>query len=191
MHVNSLLGTHAPFFTSNTVKAWPYAQGKLCCLTRHHFQATPTSPTPVTRLLPVSPNLSRAYYLWSSVETWGSQVLPPLSFTACHRPYSGFLSGVYDLSFPNSSGLLPENRGSACITVNRCLSLNRTLLAIIVRSDLTKLRHSLYATACGFGRHSWLSTTHSHEPSQYRVGASSARVLPHEPALCLHIQKDN
>ena len=29
------------------------------------------------------------------------------------------------------------------------------------------------------------------EPSQDRVGASSAHVLPHEPALCLHIHKGN
>ena len=94
--------------------------------------------------------------------------------------------------FPDSSGFLPNTRGSACITANRCLSLNRTLSAIPVRSHLTKLHHSLYATACGFGRHPWPSTAHiSHGHSRYRVGASSARVLPHEPALCLHIQKGN
>jgi len=36
----------------------------------------------------------------------------------------------------------------------------------------------------------WVRPTNC-EPSRYRVGASSARVLPHEPALCLHIQKGN
>jgi hypothetical protein len=37
-----------------------------------------------------------------------------------------------------------------------------------------------------------LGTTHTPcEPSRDHVGASSARVLPHEPALCLHILKGN
>ena len=39
------------------------------------------------------------------------------------------------------------------------LSPNRTLPATSVRRCLTRLHHSLYATACGFGRHPRLGTT--------------------------------
>jgi hypothetical protein len=149
-------------------------------------------PTPVARILPVSPDLERAYPARRGVETLGPQVLPPLSFTACHWPYPGSPSGACALCFPDGSGLLPIIRGSACIPALRGLSLNRTLPATTVRSSFTKLHHSLYAAACGFGRHPWLGKTRSFcEPSRHRVGASSARVLPHELALCLHIQKGN
>ncbi len=110
-------------------------------------------------LLPVSPDLRPAYRSWSPAETLGSQVLPPLSFTACHWPYPGSPSGAFALFFPDGSGLLPKTRGSACISAQRSLSLNQTLPAISIRSPFTKLHHSLYATACGFGRHPWLSTT--------------------------------
>jgi hypothetical protein len=149
-------------------------------------------PTPVARILPVSPDLKRAYHARRVVETLGPQVLPPLSFTACRWPYPGSPSGAFALCFPDGSGLLPINRGSACIPALRGLSLNRTLPAITVQSSFTRLHHSLYATAYGFGRHPWLGKTRiSREPSRHRVRASSARVLPHEPALCLHIQKGN
>jgi hypothetical protein len=149
-------------------------------------------PTPITRLLPVSPDLRKAYHSWSPAETLGSQVLPPLSFTACHWPYPGSPSGAFALCFPDGSGLLPKNRGSACIPAQRGSSLNQTLPAITVRSSFTKLHHSLYAAACGFGKHPWLGKTRIYcEPSRHRVGASSARVLPHEPAPSLLIRKGN
>jgi len=37
-------------------------------------------PTPLTNILPVSPNLIPAYHSWSPAETLGSQVLPPVIF---------------------------------------------------------------------------------------------------------------
>ncbi len=98
-------------------------------------------PTPIARLLPVSPDLNHAYRSWSSAETLGSQILPPLSVTACHRPYSGSLSGAHALFFPVSLGLLPKYRGSAGIPTLQGLSLNRTLPVITVRSHLTMLHH--------------------------------------------------
>ena len=110
-------------------------------------------PTPVTPILPASPNLIGAYHRWSPVETLGSQVLPPLSFTACHWPYPGSPAGAYTLCFPAGIGLLPYKRGSAYIPTKSDLSLNRTLPAITVRHHVTWLHHSLYATACGFGKH--------------------------------------
>ena len=39
------------------------------------------------------------------------------------------------------------------------LSLYRTLSAIIVLRQFTKLHYSFYATACNFGKHPWLNTT--------------------------------
>jgi hypothetical protein len=110
-------------------------------------------PTPITAILPASPDLIAAYRRRSPAETLGSQVFPPLSVTACRWPYPGSLTGAYALFFPGSSGLLPKYRGSTCIPAMQGLSLNRTLPAIAVRSHLTRLHHSLNATACGFGKH--------------------------------------
>ncbi len=148
-------------------------------------------PTPITRFLPVSSDLMHTYRRWSPAETLGSQALPPLSVTACHRPYSGSLSGAYALCFPDSIGLVPHSRGSACIFASREVYPTIELSQLYpFNQSLTKLHRSLYATACGFGKHPWLGKTRiSCEPPRYRVGASSTRVLPHEPALCLHIQK--
>ena len=126
-------------------------QVMLSCLSS--LQGHSDFPTPIARILPVSSDLERAYHAWSSMETLGSQVLPPLSFTACRWPYPGSPPGAFALSFPDGSGLLPINRGSACIPPNAGLSLNRTLPAISVQSSFTKLHHSLYAAACGFDRH--------------------------------------
>lgn len=126
-------------------------QVMLSCLSS--LQGHSDFPTPVARILPVSLDLERAYHARSSMETLGSQVLPPLSFTACRWPYHGSPPGASTLYFPDGSGLLPINRGSACIPPMADLSLNQTLPAITVQSSFTKLHHSLYATACGFGRH--------------------------------------
>ena len=120
-------------------------------------------------LVPLFPN-----FLSSPAETLGSQVLPPLSFTACRWPSPGFPAGALALYFPADSGLLPFVRESACIPASRSLSLTRTLPAIAVRVEVTRLHHSLYATACGFGKHPWLGQNRIlNEPSLYRVGARS------------------
>ena len=57
---------------------------------------------------------------------------------------------------PADSGLLPNMRGSANIPTQSDLSLNQTLPAITVWRSVTRLHHSLYAAACGFGKHPWL-----------------------------------
>ena len=90
-------------------------------------------PTPITPILPVSSDLINAYYRRSTVETLGSQVLPPLSFTACRWPYPGSPAGALALYLPADTGLLPYDRGSACIPAVRGLSLTRTLPVISVR----------------------------------------------------------
>jgi len=132
-------------------------------------------PTPVTSNLPASPNLMLAYRRRSPAETLGPQVLPPLSFTTCHWPYPGSPAGASALCFPASTGLPPITRRSASSPSMTDLSLTRTLPATSVRFAVTRLHHSLYATACGFGWHPWLGKTRTLcEPSRYHVGASSA-----------------
>ncbi len=75
-----------------------------------------------------------------------------LSFSACRWPYSGFPVGACTLYFPTSIGLLSYRTRSAYSPDRRPgLSLYHTLPAISVWRKLTKLHHSLYATACGFG----------------------------------------
>ncbi len=90
-------------------------------------------PTPITSILPASPDLLAAYRRRSPAETLGSQVFPPLSVTACRRPYPGFPAGAHALCFPASSGLLPVNRGSAYIPALPGFSRSWTLPAIPVQ----------------------------------------------------------
>ncbi|MBT8356688.1 MAG: hypothetical protein KJO61_02850, partial [Deltaproteobacteria bacterium] len=56
-----------------------------------------------------------AYRRRRPAETLGSQVLPPLSVTACRWPYPGSLPGACALFYPGNSGLLPKFTGSARI----------------------------------------------------------------------------
>jgi hypothetical protein len=111
------------------------------------LQGHPDFPTSITHLLPVSPDLRKAYRSWSPAETLGSQVLPPLSFTACHWPYPGSPSGALTLCFPDGVGLLPINRGSACIPAQQGLSLSRTLPAIFVQPSIYEA--APFALRCG------------------------------------------
>lgn len=76
-------------------------------------------PTPVTNLLPLSPGLMLVWRGWSTAQTLGSQVLPPLSVTACHWPYPGSPSSAHALCFLDGAGLLPIYRGSAHIPAHR------------------------------------------------------------------------
>ena len=108
-------------------------------------------PTPVTPILPVSPSLIGAYRGRNPAETLGSQVLPPLSFTACRWPYPGSPAGAHALCFPAGSGLLPYGRGSACIPGLRGLSLTRTLPAIAVRVS----SHEAAPFALSYGLRFW------------------------------------
>ncbi len=148
-------------------------------------------PTPIASILPVSSNLIGAYHRRSPVETLGPQVLPPLSFTACRWPYPGSPAGAHTLCFPADTGLLPNYRGSARIFVyevypsiglSQLLLSNRHLRGCTIRF---MLRPAVLASTPDWVRPALCG------PSRYCVGASSARVLPHKPALCLLIQKGN
>jgi hypothetical protein len=164
-------------------------QVMLSCLSS--LQGHSDFPAPITTILPVSPGLIAAYCRWSPAETLGSQVLPPLSVTACRWPYPGSPPGACALCFPGNSGLLINFRGSARIPQCRvCPSIGLSQLSPsddILRGCTIRL---MLRPAVLAGTPDWVRPTNC-EPSRYRVGASSARVLPHEPALCLHIQKGN
>jgi len=182
-----------PFHTStylpNAVEVWPHAQSRFCCPARHHFKAIPTSLRP-------SHVSCRFHPTWNTLTAGGvlRRRWDLRSYLRSLSPHAvGLTPGPHQVLmpffFPDDSGLLLIIRGSACIPPQTDLSLNQTLPAMPVRSPFTRLHHSLYATACGFGKHPWLGKTRTTcEPSRYRVGASSARVLPHEPAPSLHIR---
>jgi len=134
-------------------------------------------PTPLTPILPVSPDLVSVYHRRSPAQTLGPQALPPLSFTACRWPYPGSPAGARALSLPASTGLLPVIRGSACIPALRGLSLTWTLPAIPAQVQFTRLHHLPYATACGFGRPPWLGMTRPYYGTSL-LGTVSGQVQP-------------
>ena len=117
-------------------------------------------PPPVARLLPVSSDL-RLSLPPPKYGGGGRTSGPRLRSLSPHA--AGLTPGSRQVlapsCFPAGTGL-PQNRsGSACIPKLSGLSRSRTLSAIPVRAYLTRLHHSLYATACGFGWHPGLSTT--------------------------------
>ena len=125
------------------------------------------SPNVHDRLLPVSSGLQVAdrrrsvvKHLTTLRKRRGLRFSLHVSVLACHRPYSGFLTGACSLSFPVNSGFPSRRRRSACIPPLAGFSRNRTLPAISVRSHFTKLHRSRDATACEFDEHPWPGTTH-------------------------------
>jgi len=128
-------------------------------------------------------------------ETVGPQAQHSYSFTAFIRPYPGSPTGAHALCFPVCNGLLHSRRRSACIL------LKQQVYPASGLSQLSPSRLSLRGCTIRFmlrpavlaGIPDWVKHTPAprHVPSRHRVGASSARVLPHEPAPSLHIQKGN
>ena len=115
------------------------------------------------------------------METQGSQVLPPISFTACHRPYPGSTASAYALCFLAVSGLLPYTRGSASIPTPSDSSPIRTLPAIPVRQNSRgctirfMLRPAVLASTPGWVRPAPILGTS-------RLGTLSGQVQP----VCHH-----
>ena len=146
-------------------------------------------PTPVTPLLPVSSGLTRAYHSRNSVETLGSQV--PHHYLSPHA--IGHTPGPLQVLTPFTSlqtlAFSKHREDQRVVRHRRIYPSPRTLPAILVRVSLTKLHHSLLS----YGLRLWPTPLAEHdpramhEPSRYRVGASSARMLPCEPAPSLHI----
>jgi len=137
-------------------------------------------PTPVARPLPVSSDLERAYHARSSMETLGSQVLPPLSFTACRWPYPGSPPGASTLCFPDGSGLLPITRGSACIPPIRRIYPSTRLSQLYPSSRHLRsctIRFMLRPAVLA-GTPDWVRPA----PSASRLGTVSGQVQP----VCYH-----
>ena len=44
-----------PYYKTDTIEVWPYAQTRLCCPCLHHFRATPTSLCPLQHLTELIP----------------------------------------------------------------------------------------------------------------------------------------
>ena len=151
--------SRCPHYSLHVVEVRLHAPRKLCCLSLHHFRAAPTPRPPVTsscQTQPACKRLTTDGVLPKDRSLWRRQGLrcpSRVSFTACHRPYSGFLTGACPLCFPVSIDLPLRRRGSASILSSTGLSRNRTLPVIPVRPHFTKLHRSRYATACGFGKH--------------------------------------
>jgi len=144
---------HTSTYLPNTVEVWPHAQSRLCCPARHHFKAIPTSLRP-------SHESCRFHPTWNVLTAGGvlRRRWDLRSYLRYLSPHAiGHTPGPHQVHlpffFPDDSGLLPVNRGSACIPPPADLSLNRTLPVMPVRSSFTRLHHSLYATACGFDKH--------------------------------------
>lgn len=137
----------------NMIEVRPYAQAGLCCPCRHHFRATPTSLHPSQGLAGFIP------------------LAPCLPYLEAIQRYRDLRSNTHTLS-PHATGLTPgppqvlmpfttlwalafsinvEDRRVSCLKAG--LSRIQTLPAISVQTELTRLHHSLYAAACGFGRH--------------------------------------
>jgi len=144
---------HTSTYLPNAVEVWPHARSRLCCPARHHFKAIPTSLRP-------SHESCRFHPTWNVLTAGGvlRRRWDLKSYLRYLSPHAiGHTPGPHQVHmpffFPDDSGLLPINRGSACIPAPRGLSLNQTLPVMPVRSSFTRLHHSLYATACGFGKH--------------------------------------
>lgn len=116
------------------------------------LQGRSDTPRPVASLLPVLSDLSRAYRRRSTTEAvglqvQGSSVFPriPLALPRVPDRFSCPFHPLSTLAFP----LNVEGRRVAHLAMG--LSRHRTLPAIPVRPDFTRLHHSLDATVCGFG----------------------------------------
>lgn len=132
---------------SDTVEAWPYAQGRFCCPARHHFRATPTSPQPVTPVLPVSPNLTCAYCRRIAAGTGGSQVRSPVLFPCMLPTLPRVLHRCRCSFLPCGHWPSPQTYGVGVYPAPAGLSRNWALPVILAQCELTRLHHSF--SYCG------------------------------------------
>ena len=142
-----------PYYKTDTIEVWPYAQTRLCCPCLHHFRATPTSLRPLQCLTELIPLVRCLLQVGVLQRRWDLR-----SYLRNLSPHAtGLTPGPPQVPIPFSSlrtmafSIVVEDRRVSCL--NAGLSRTRTLPAISVRGELTGLHHSLYAAACGFGRH--------------------------------------
>lgn len=149
-----------PFNADKRGRSRAARSGRVVLSRPSSLQGPSDIPPPVARILPVSSDL-RPSLPPPKYGGGGRTSGPRLRSLSPHA--DGLTPGSRQVRapsfFPAGTGL-PQNRsGSACIPSLSGLSRSRTLSAMPVRAYLTRLHHSLYATACGFGWHPGLSTT--------------------------------
>jgi hypothetical protein len=159
------------------------------------------SPNVHDRFLPVSSGLQAADRSWSVVKTYtpydpaetpGSQVRPFYHFLRvpmallrvpcrCVSPFASLQAAAFPLSVEGRRVACREQvcpaTGLSRQLPSGVISRSCTIRVILRPADLASIPDRV--GLC------------SSEPSRYCVGASSARVLPHEPALCLCPRKGN
>ena len=171
-------------YTLNAVEVWPHAQGKLCCLARHHFKATPTSLRPSPPSCRFHPTCWRLTAGGVLRRHWDLR-----SFLRYLSPHAdGLTPGPHQVFAPFTSLV---TLAFSLIIEDRRVSLRCRVYPSIGLSQLSPSDHILRGCtirlmlrpAALAGTPDWVKPAYSAS----RVGASSARVLPHEPALCLHI----
>ena len=111
-------------------------------------------PLPVTPFLPVLSDI-RLEPCFPSSEVDGGSRTSGLSLLSLSPHTDGITPGPQQVHLPFLSPVstaFPCNvEGRRVALLSEGLSLNRTLSAMPVRPDFTRLHHSLYATVCGFG----------------------------------------
>jgi hypothetical protein len=146
-------------------------------------------PTPVVSLLPVSSDSRATYYSKSTVETLGSQV--PHRYLSPHA--DGLTPGSLQVLLPFASlqalafPISVEGRRIARIVVRVYPStILSQLLPYGVSSRSCTIRFML-RPAVLVSPPDWVQPVFPDKPSRDIVRASSASMLPHEPAPSLHI----
>jgi len=173
----------------------PYAQTRLCCPCLHHFRATPTSLCPLqclTELITLAHCLLQVGVLQ---RRWDLR-----SYLRNLSPHAtGLTPGPPQEPVPFSSlrtmafSIVVEDRRIACYKqVYPAPGLSQLYPSGVSLRGCT-IRFMLRPAALA-GIPDWVKPMpliQWQRPSRHRVGASSARALPHEPAPSLHIQKGN
>jgi len=129
----------------NTIEVRPYAQTGLCCPCLQHFRAAPTSlhPSPgLAGFIPLAPGLPHleAIRRYKDLRS-NTRTLSPHATGLTPGPVQVLMpfASLYTLAFST----VVEDRRVSCLFTG--LSRIRTLPAISVQSELTRLHHSLYA----------------------------------------------
>ncbi len=148
----------------NAVEVRPHAPDKLCCLALLHFKGPSDFPYARNVLLAGFTQLDARL---PPVETGGNAgISSPTSIIFHHMPMAiprvpyqcscplRRVGSTPHASLSLQALAFPSNeKGQRVSPISRSLSLSQTLPAFSVWLNLTRLHHSLYASACGFGRH--------------------------------------
>jgi hypothetical protein len=141
-----------PFNADKRGRSRAARSGRVVLSRPSSLQGPSDIPPPVACLLPVSSDFE-AGLPPPKYGGGGGTSGPVFRILSPHAdgPTPGSLQVLTPFCFLAGTGLPPKVKGSARILIQSGSSRYRTLSAISVRLVLTRLHHSLYATACGFG----------------------------------------